>query len=104
MIPQYLYSPGGDSGVRDRRIEHEIKQVPVHHVVLLMEPEALQQMMGIVFTCRVKSCQPLCGCCHHGVRVSLGQFHPRAAANSVDRVLKHPQKVRNRLSVYGHVL
>ena len=87
-----FYGLGSDLGVVLGGSENFSKQLPVDHVVLLVNPEGLQEVVGMGLVLGVELLEPLFGFPDHVVGVALAQFDAGPVADDVGRILEVIQK------------
>ena len=99
--PEMLHGFRGDPRVRFGGIQHQLQQLEVPHVVLLMQPEGFEQMMGILFLFRIELLDPLFRGGDDLFGISLTEFDPRAVADAIDGRFQIFEQSRNRLAIDG---
>ena len=58
LMPEVVDCPGGHDGMPDRRVQQFLQQVFVLDVVLLMQPEGLEQVVGLGLVVAILRRQP----------------------------------------------
>ena len=77
------------------------EQFDVLDVVLLMQPECFEQMMGVFFLVRIELLDPLLGGGDDFLGVALAEFDARAMANAIDGRFQILEQSGDRLAVDG---
>ena len=99
LVPEVLDGGGGDRRVAHLRGKHFFEQRVVAHAVLLVQPEGLEQMMGLGLVVGIEALHPGLRGGDHVLRGTAGQFDPRAVPHAVHRRLQVLEERLDRLPV-----
>ena len=86
-IPQVLDSPGRYPGVGHRGVQNLAEELSIPHVVLLVDPEGLENVVGVLLLGRIPLAGPLLAGRNHVLGVTLTELDPGPVANSIHRRL-----------------
>ena len=103
MLPHALDGACGDAGVSHRRVQHQIEQILVLDIVLLVQPQGLEQVVGVLGFAGFPLGYPRFRFADDFGGRSLRQLDPCALADAIDGMLECGEKDRDRLSVQLHV-
>ena len=98
IAPVAQHACGGGAGAEIRRAEHFVQQVDVDDVVVLVDPQGLQQVVLVVGIVLVEVGDPSCGAAITCVAVAAAQLDPGPVAHAVLGLLEQVEQLLDRLA------